>query len=92
MATINHTWQEAHSHYAALRSASDALADTDPQADRAADAYCEAMDRLLQMPAPDHAALVVKIDLIAERYADFAMPPALLQIVRSDVTRLGGRA
>ena len=93
METINQAWQAAYNHYIALRAASDVLPDDDHQAvDTSVNEYCEAMDRLLALPAPDHAALIVKIDLIADRYQDFALPPELWQIVRSDVARLGGEA
>lgn len=92
MATTNQTWTAAFDAYSALRAASDALADDHPDCDRAVDAYCAAMDALLAIPAPDHAAVLTKIDLIAERYQDFAIGPDYWQTVREDVARLGGEA
>lgn len=60
-------WDRAMGIYTRARSYSDRLPENDPAEDRAIDAYCEAMDRVIVTPAPDCLALATKIDLIVER-------------------------
>lgn len=80
----------AHRRYLDLRAASDAMPDDGAggDVDASVDAYCAAMDALLQLPAPDHAGLVVKMDLIGERYEGSTVPADLWQSIRSEVERL----
>ena len=86
------TWMAALATYLAKRSYSDMLANDHAEVDTAVDAYCEAMDVLIDTRAPSHAALIYKLDLIAERYEDFNTPEQVWLEVRKDVAALGAAA
>lgn len=84
-------WDEALADYHSKRAASDA----DENDDALTTIYCEALDHLVEnVPAPNNAALTIKLELIAERYegpdpGEFTVPGNVLQAVRQDASRLG---
>jgi predicted metal-dependent hydrolase len=51
-----------------------------------------AMDRLIDCPAPDHGALVKKIELLRDRYDGSGLPSEDYATFIDDVSRLGGLA
>lgn len=65
------SWAEAYRRYLDLRAASDALAIDEEGGDAAIDAYCEAMDDLIDLPSPSTHEARIKIDLATERGRDF---------------------
>lgn len=65
-------WNTALARYLAKRAASDDMPIGARGEDEAVDAYCEAMDDLIEnVPAPDADAIRLKLDLAWERAADF---------------------
>ncbi|KKC27317.1 hypothetical protein [Sphingomonas sp. SRS2] len=69
----HNAFDHAYDAYRKLRAFSDAMADDDPQCDAAMDAYCVAMDHLIEnVRAPDIASLRIKFNLIESRCADHA--------------------
>src|SRR3546814_4130099 len=65
-------WDAALAIYSTKRAASDAMRDAAEGVDEAVDAYCEAMDYLIEkVPAPNLQALFAKIEMAHSRSADF---------------------
>lgn len=83
-------WSAALTTYQTKRAAADALPLGSPGEDEAVDAYCEAMDRLVDLPAPDAAALSLKLDLTKNRWEDFSIPEEWWEALCVDIRRLTG--
>jgi hypothetical protein len=75
----------------AVRSSS--IDPSSPEADRATEAECQAMDHLVEnIPSPDILALAYKIELTKERWAGCGAPDLWLDIFASEARRFGGEA
>lgn len=83
------TFDAAYAEYLAKRAYSDALAGDTNHDDAATDAYCQAMDFLIeQVPAPTVAALRVKIGLAHERTKDLELFDGYWTAIIADLDRL----
>lgn len=83
-------WDRALADYQAKRAASDTMPLGTPNEDDAVDAYCEAMDYLInEVPAPDIAAVRVKLELAFARCADFGFSEDYQEAILADLRRLG---
>jgi hypothetical protein len=85
-------WDEAFADYQAKRAFSDAMPLGTPNEDDAVDAYCRAMDHLIEeVPAPHTEALAIKIELAMERYERSCMPDEVLAAWLADARALAVR-
>jgi hypothetical protein len=81
-------WDVALADYRAKRSHSDAMPLGAPGEDDAVDAYCAAMDHLInKVPAPTLAAVVLKLELAVERETIDGYDEALLADLRRFAAR-----
>ncbi len=84
-------WNAAIARYKQLRNISDQIdvAD-DERSDEAIDAYCDAMDHIVDdVPAPDLAAVITKLELMHERTAPgFSISDNSYQAIIDDLRRL----
>lgn len=84
-------WDQALADYRTKRAFSDAMPLGTPNEDDAVDAFCRAMDHLIEkVPAPHAEALAIKLELVIERF-DGDLPTwaqtALLADARALATR-----
>lgn len=85
------TWSSALADYDAKRALSDGLPSGDPGEDAALEAYCLAMDHLIEnAPAPDLAAVLRKHELATERCDGFGFITEFWQAIGDDIARLAG--
>lgn len=82
-------WNAALGKYRQARATSDSCPPDHPSEDALVDAYCLVMDQLIiDTPAPDWAAVLTKMDLIAERMEGMVYDNDYPDAIRADVTRL----
>lgn len=83
--TPSTNWTEAQGDYALKRLASDA----DQGNDDLTNAYCRAMDHLIEnAPAPSVSAVGTKLELARERYEHDTIPDKVLNRIAADIQRL----
>jgi len=83
------SWAEALKEYEERREASDRMDIDSPGADDAMDAYCRAMDHLIDnVPAPNLQAVITKLELMRERFQDREYPEVTGTAVMKDLRRL----
>lgn len=83
------SWEEALADYRQKRAASDAMPLGAEGEDEAIDAYCEALDYLVQnVPAPSAEALQIKMDLVEERYEGYDLDAKVWRALSDDVRQL----
>ncbi|RZF64002.1 hypothetical protein EWE75_13580 [Sphingomonas populi] len=93
-ALANHShaseWDAALSDYHQKKATAERMGATDEDGvDAAVDAYCMAMDHLVEnVRAPTFAALTYKIELAKERWTDFPMPEEWLNAFAADIRKL----
>lgn len=81
----------ALARYRELRAISDAMPLGHPDEDAAIDAYCEAMDHLIERtPSPNGEALALKTEMARARFADDIMFEEYMDAFLADARRLGG--
>ena len=82
-------WDSAVADYRAKRAASDAMPLGTEGEDEAVDAYCTPMDHLINdLPAPDVAAVVTKLELAFERCEEYSFSDDYQRAILSDLRRL----
>lgn len=87
--TNSDQWLVALAYYRAKRTASDAIDIDAPGGDEAIDAYCVAMDHLIEeIPAPDLPAAVLKFELMKERFEGMEYPRSTVTAIIADLKRL----
>ena len=86
------TWDAALSEYRRLRMDSAFMPLGAEGEDEAIDAYCEALDELMQTPAPSFDALATKFELGTSRSGQDALFDAYASAILADIRRLGGIA
>lgn len=83
-------WNRALAKYRALRKVSDDMPPDTEGEDAAVDAWCKAMDYLVEeIPAPSCEALACKLELARERWDGFTIPDAWHDAFLADLKRLG---
>jgi hypothetical protein len=88
---VRRSWQTALAEYQRLRAISDAIPLGTEGEDEALDAYCVAMDHLIgNVRAPNIAAVLVKLDLIAERDTG-PMPDVWFAAIKADLLDIDAR-
>jgi hypothetical protein len=85
-------WQSALAAYRRARKLSDETPLGHPEEDARVTTYCEVQDVLFKTIAPDHAALITKIEMIAERFDGFCLDDEQYGWIIADVRSLAGRA
>jgi len=88
---IEDTWDFALAHYRMCEMALDAVAHTEDEAlyDRLGERHHDALQTLLRTPAPDVAALALKLDLaLDERTLEYFGDLAGMQALKQDARRL----
>lgn len=91
-ATLAATWDAALAEYRRLRMDSAFMPLGTEGEDEAIDAYCEAVDTLMQIPAPSFEALATKFELGTSRSGEDALFDAYAVAILADIRRLGGVA
>ena len=83
-------WDAALRDYHQKKATAEQMGVTDEDGvDAAVDAYCMAMDHLVEnVRAPSTDALIYKIELAKERWTDFAMPEEWLDAFTADIRKL----
>jgi hypothetical protein len=86
------TWGEAYAEYRHARAVSEVTDADAPNADELVDAYCLAMDHLIEeVPAPGTAEVLCKLELALERSDAFGgLFPAHQEAILADLRRLSG--
>jgi len=90
MENLRGAWKAAFAEYRAKRAYSDALPSGADDEDEALDAYCEAMDKLIETPAPDLDAVSVKFEMAIDRCQDFSFFDCYAKAIAADLRRLAG--
>lgn len=86
-------WNMALAEYQKLRAHSDALPLDHPEVDSAVDAYCEAMDRLInEVRAPHWLAVSTKLQLARWRCDGSGYFTEYFDAIQADIDRLSGEA
>ncbi|MDT9598541.1 hypothetical protein [Sphingosinicella rhizophila] len=92
LATSTNQWDSALADYRAKRLYCDNLPYGHPNEDDAVDAYCAAMDILIEeVPAPTPEAWKLKVELALERYEGFELSERCGRAIIADGLRLMGR-
>jgi hypothetical protein len=82
-------WEHAMALYLSARALSESTSCDASEADERVNAYCELMDHvIINVPAPDVAAIGVKFDLVMERQDGFDVIEEYWNAIRADVERL----
>lgn len=82
-------WEAALRDYQMKRRYCDSLHVDDLRSEAALDAYCIAMDHLVEnVPAPNTDALLYKMELAKERWDGFSLPTEWMDAFMSDVRYL----
>lgn len=84
------TWDAALAEYRRLRMDSAFMPLGTEGEDEAIDAYCKALDELMQIPAPSFDALATKFELAKARSGQDAMFDDYATAILADLRRLSG--
>ncbi len=90
--TSREAWDNALSAYRVAKIRDDACQARDPDEDNVNEAYWASISSLIRVPAPDHAALKLKLELLQESNEECAPSDEQYQAIIVDVCRLGGLA
>ena len=91
--TAQAKWDAALADYKAKRRYSDVLEENDDYEEGAVDAYCSAMDHLIEeVPSPNVAAATMKLELALERSESFeGLFPKHQKAILADLHRISGQ-